>query len=452
MFSPKDLFTSLQKKGGESRSFGTLRSDMKTEILELEPCKRLLKIEIPEKIVEEELDRVYDDIRKVAELPGFRKGKVPRNLLERHYSKTAKDEVLKKLIPSGYSKAIEKHNLSPISLPKVNQVRFVDNQPLYFEVEVDIRPEVRLRRYKGLKIKRRTPQLTDKDVEESLNILRERYAEYKPVEKREIKEGDYVIVNYETSVDGKVIDKREGIWFNTKFNKGKTNDIIKNLIGAKIGDEIKVDIVLPKDYFKKEYAEKGALMKIKVREIREKHLPQLNEEFVKNLGNYETLNDLKQALREDIRKRLEEEVRFELENQLSDILIKSNPLDVPASMVKEQTEELVKSAMRRLIYQGLKEEDVREKEEALRNNLKKEAEKQVKIYFILDSIAKEENIKVSDEDIKKRLDEIAERNKTKPDEIREYLTKNDSMEMLNSQILHEKVIDFLLNEARIKDI
>jgi len=413
---------------------------LKVKVSQLEPCRKLLKIEIPKEVVEEELDKVYQDINKVAQIPGFRKGKAPRRILEQHHSKTAKDEILKKLIPSGYSKAIREHRIMPVSAPEIGQVKLIEDQPLYFEVTIDVEPEVKLKRYKDIKIKKRVPKTTDKDVEEALSNLRERYAEYKPIEDREIKEEDYVIVDYEAQVDNETVDKREKIWFHIKIDKNKPNEIIKNLIGAKIGDEVKA----------REQANKKALIKVNVKEIREKHIPKLDEEFIKTVGDYKSVDELKEALREDIKKRKEQEVKFEVENQLFDSLIKLNPLDVPPSMVRRQTDELVKSAKSRLMYQGLKEEDITSREETLRKNLAKEAEKQVKLYFILDRIAEEEDIKVNDEDLKERLDNIAKQNKTEPEKIKEYLTKNNSLNSLKSQINHEKVIDFLLNEAKIK--
>ncbi len=399
-----------------------------------------MKIEIPKEVVEEELDKVYQDINKVAQIPGFRKGKAPRRILEQHHSKTAKDEILKKLIPSGYSKAIKEHRIMPVSAPEIGQVKLVEDQPLYFEVTIDVEPEVKLKRYKDIKIKKRVPKTTDKDVEEALSNLREKYAEYKPIEDREIKEEDYVIVDYESQVDNETVDKREKMWFHIKIDKNKPNEIIKNLIGAKIGDEVKA----------REQANKKALIKVNVKEIREKHIPKLDEEFIKTVGDYKSVDELKEVLREDIKKRKEQEVKFEVENQLFDSLIKFNPLDVPSSMVRRQTDELVKSAKSRLMYQGLKEEDITSREETLRKNLEKEAEKQVKLYFILDRIAEEEDIKVNDEDLKERLDNIAKQNKTEPEKIKEYLTKNNSLNSLKSQINHEKVIDFLLNEAKVK--
>ena len=220
---------------------------------------------------------------------------------------------------------------------------------------------------------------------------------------------------------------------NTSFNNAKM-DIVK------IGDEVKA----------REQANKKALIKVNVKEIREKYVPDLDEEFIKTVGDYKSVDELKEALREDIEKRKEQEVKFEVENQLSDSLIKLNPLDVPPSMVRRQVDELVKSAKSHLMHQGLKEEDIISREETLRKNLEKEAEKQVKLYFILDRISEEEDIKVNDEDIKERLNNIAKQNKTEPEKIKEYLIKNNSLDSLKSQINHEKVIDFLLNEAKVK--
>jgi trigger factor len=426
---------------------------MKVKVLQIAPCQKLLKIEIPKETVDQELSKIYEDIRKVAEIPGFRKGKAPRKIIEQHHSKTAKDEVLKKLIPSGYSKAIKENSINPASMPDISQVKLVDNEPLYFEAKVDVEPEVNLRKYKGLKIKKRTPKVESKEIKQALEVLRDRFAEYKPVEGREIKEDDYVIADFETKVEGKTVDKKENSWFYIKKdNKVESDEVIKALRGTKIDTEVRVDTTLPEDYFKKEYINKPATIEVKVKEIREKKLPKLDKEFLKNIGDYKSQEELEEAVSVDIKKRKEQEIGFEVESQLSDSLVKFNPIQAPASMIKRQTDELVNSAKMRLRHQGLKDEDIKSRDEDLRKNMEKEAEKQVKLYFILNAIAKEENITVNDKDVEERLKRLAKQNKTEPDKIREYLTKNNSLESLRNQIEHEKTIDFLTSQAKIKEV
>jgi trigger factor len=425
---------------------------MESKVSDIEKCRKIVEIEIPKEIVNEELDRAYEFIRKDAEMPGFRKGKVPRKILEQQHSNIAREHVLRKLIPFGYSQAIEKHNIEPVAKPEIRNVELVKNKPLHFEACVDVKPEFKIKRYKGIKVKKPEPQVTNEDVEQALNILRESYAEYKSVEDRPIKEGDYVIVNFKTQVKDKTIDKREKIWFYIEENKAKSNDVIKALIGAKVQEKAEVETTLPKDYFKKDYANKKALMKIEVEEIREKHLPNLDEEFLKNLGEYNTVEDLKEAISKDIAKRKQQEIKFEVERQLTDKLIELNPLDVPPAMVKNQIDELLKSAKTRLVHQGLKEEEVDQREEALRANLREDAEKQVKMYFLLNRIANEENIEIDETTLQQKLKQLADQNKTDPQKIKEYLAKNDSLEALKSQIKQEKTIEFLLDNAKVKKI
>ena len=426
---------------------------MKVDVLQLEPCKRLLKIEIPKEAVAEELESVYKEIKKVAQVPGFRKGKAPRQILEKYHFQDAKDEALKRLIPSGYSAALKKLKISPVSLPEIDKIKFEENKPLYFEAAIDIKPEIKIKKYKELSINRKKLILDEKEVEGTLNLLRERLAEYKTIDTRPIKDGDYIVADYECSVDGKVTEKKEKLWLCIKDDKKQPNsDIVNKLKGANISQEVEIKTNLPKDYPKADAAGKEAVFKIVIKEIKEKSLPPLDNEFVKNIGDYKTLDELKEAIRKDIKLKKESEIKANMELQLSELLLKLNPIDAPSSMISGQTEELVKSAKTRLMYQGLKEEEIKLREKELREGFKVEAERQVKMHFILDAIIESENIICEEEDLKLRLEEIAGKHGRSPEEIREHLTKDNSLEALKDQLCHEKTIDFLIKEARIKEV
>lgn len=426
---------------------------MKVDVLQLEPCKRLLKIEIPKEAVAEELESVYKEIKKVAQVPGFRKGKAPRQILEKYHFQDAKDEALKRLIPSGYSAALKKLKISPVSLPEIDKIKFEENKPLYFEAAIDIKPEIKIKKYKELSINRKKLILDEKEVEGTLNLLRERLAEYKTIDTRPIKDGDYIVADYECSVDGKVTEKKEKLWLCIKDDKKQPNsDIVNKLKGANISQEVEIKTNLPKDYPKADAAGKEAVFKIVIKEIKEKSLPPLDNEFVKNIGDYKTLDELKEAIRKDIKLKKESEIKANMELQLSELLLKLNPIDAPSSMISGQTEELVKSAKTRLMYQGLKEEEIKLREKELREGFKVEAERQVKMHFILDAIVESENIICEEEDLKLRLEEIAGKHGRSPEEIREHLTKDNSLEALKDQLCHEKTIDFLIKEARIKEV
>ena len=425
---------------------------MKVKVSKVKPTKFLLKIEVPQDIVSQKMDTVYKEIGKVANIPGFRKGKVPREILEKHHGQDAKDEALKQLIPESYQQAIREHDIMPISLPQIQGVKFEAAQPLYFEATIDVKPEVKLKKYKGLKIKKRKVEVAEKEVDETLEGIRERFAEYKPIEGRPVQEGDYVVADYEAKEGDGEVEKKENAWFFVKDDGRNLKEIVSALKGANNGDKLKVEAVMPKEHFKKELAGKKIEFNIEVKEIKEKNLPPVDEEFVKNLGQYESLEKLKDAIRDDIKHRKEHEVKADTEQQIAQQLIKLNPVEAPESMVNQQLEELIKQVKQRLMYQGLKEEDIKAREPEIRNNMLKQAEDQVKIYFILDEIIKQEDIKVAEEDRKKHIDKIAQHNRTTPDKIKEMIDKNDTWSSLDDQIRHEKALDLLIEEASVKEV
>jgi len=424
---------------------------LKVSVTEVNPCKKVLKINIPNDIVQKELDIVYKEIAKVAEVPGYRKGKAPRNIIEQRHSKEAKDEVLNRLIPQTYTQAIKDHKISPVAHPEVSQVKFADGEPLYYEAVVDVRPAVKLKKYKGLNVSKRKLKIDDSEIEEAIKMAKEKFAEYKTIDGRAAKDGDFVVADYEFTIDGKT-EKRDGAWFSLGDNPNEIKEITTKLKGAKPNDEIEVKAKLPENYPKKELIGKEADFKLKVKEIKEKSLPKLDDEFVKGLGDYKTVADFKEALKADTKARKENEIKLEVEKQLAEQLIQLNPMTVPESMIKSQATQIVKDVKMRLAYQGLPQEEIDKQEELLFNNALKDAEGQVKVYFLTEEIAKTENITCSEDELEKRLELLAKQNKTDIEKIKEYFQKNNSIDTLKEQIEREKVIDYLVTEAKIKEI
>jgi trigger factor len=424
---------------------------LKVSVSDLSPCKKVIKIQIPQDVVNKELDEVYKEISKAAEIPGFRKGKAPRNVIEQHHSKAARDEVLNRLIPRTYSEAVKEHNIDPVAYPQVSGVKFIDNQPLCYEATVDVKPQIKLKKYKGLKAEKRKLKVDDSEIEDTLNSIKERFAEYKTIDDRAAKEGDFVVADYEFEAEGET-EKRDNAWFSISNNANEIKEITEKLKGVKPNDELEVKAKLPDNYPKKEFASKEANFTIKVKEIKEKKLPELDEQFIKGLGDYKSVDEFMEALKKDVTQRKESEIKVELERQIIEQLIKFNPLTVPESMIEQQSEQLVKDLKMRLAYQGMPQEMIDKQEETLRKNAAKDAENQVKVFFLTDEIAKTENIEASDEDLKNRLELLAKQNKTDVKQIKEYLQKNNSIENLKDQIKREKVLGYLISEAKIKEV
>lgn len=423
---------------------------MKVEVKELESCRRLLEIEVPVEDVKRGFDEFYAELGKTAKVPGFRPGKAPHHILEMRYQREAREEVLRRLIPDSYREAMRKRSLIPVDLPEISEVKFEKGGPISFKAAVDIRPEIRLGKYKGLKALKKKAEVKAEEVARALAELQEASAQYVAVEGRSIQRGDYVAIDIEGFVEDVSIDKRSDFWL--AVDKGSyIPGLAEGLIGLRHGQEKEIKLTLPEDFAKKEFAKKEATFKVKIKEIKEKTLPSLDDELAISLGEFKTLDELREAIKRDLMVRKEIECRADLENQVFDQLIKSSPFEVPGSLVKRQTERLVKEAKVRLLYRGMKREDVDSQEEVLRRNLGANALRQVKVAFILGEIADREKIEVSDGDIERRIDEIAKRSRQDREEVRNYLKEKDLLDNLRSELRTEKTSDFLVKSAVISE-
>lgn len=423
---------------------------MKIAVKELAPCKRLLEIEVPIEAVKKGFDEFYAELSKTAKVPGFRPGKTPRNILEGRYQKEAKGEVLRKIIPASYREAMRKHSLTPVEVPEVSEVKFEKEGALSFKATVDIRPEIRLGDYTGLKVTRKRVEVAPAEVAKVLEELKEANAHYAVVEARPVKKGDYIIVDLEGFVGTSSIDKRKDLWL--VIEEGSyLPGLTEALIDLEQGQEREVKLTLPEDFKRRELAKREAIFKVRVKEIKEKVLPPLDDELAASLGEFKGLDELKEAVRKDLVARKQAEGRLDLENQILDQLIKRFPFEAPDSLVTRQTERLLREAKVRGLYQGLKKEDIDSQEPALRKKLSPNALRQVKVAFILEEIAGREKIKVSDEEIDQKISDIAKSSKQAPDEVRKYLKDKEMLDNLRSELRTQKTLNFLVEKANIKE-
>lgn len=423
---------------------------MKVEVKELEPCRRALEIEIPPELVAKGFDQFYAELTRKAKVPGFRPGKAPRNVLEMRYQREARDEVLQRLISESYVEAMKARSLIPVDLPEISDVKFERDLPLSFKATVDIRPDINLGNYIGLKAIKKKAEVNSSEVEGSLTELQEANAQYVAVEGRPVQMGDYVAVDLEGFVKDISIDKRNGLWL--AVDKGSyLAGVPEGLVGLKQGEEKDIGVVLPGDFAKKEFAGKEATFKVRIKEIKEKRLPPLDDELATSFGEFKGLDELREAIEKDLLARKEIEGRRDMESQILDQLIKNSPFEVPGSLLERQTERLVREEKVRLLYRGVKKEDINSQESSLKEKLRRNALRQVKIAFILGEIADREKIEVGEEEINRRIAEIAERSKQELEEVRSYLEEKDLLDNLRNELKTQKTLEFLVEKSEIKE-
>lgn len=427
-----------------------MKSDMKV----INGCQRQLKLEASVEEILTKYDKVYGQLQKVAQVPGFRLGKAPRHILEQHFSDKAKEEVLSQLITKSYQKAVEQNSLEPVTYPEISDIKFEKNKPLYFTAKVDVKPEIKLKNYKGIKVKKKKIDITPEEINKALSSIRENLSVISPVlEDRELREGDFILADIECFVDGVCIDKRQDtlLFLSEKDTKPAKDNFVQQLFGAKIGQIKKVAMALPKDYHQAKYASRQAEFNISIKQIKKKELPALDDTLAKAVGNYKTLEELKEVIKQDLLKKKEVQAKLEMEQSILENLSEHRSFAVPASLVTKRLDYLIDNAQHKLEQQGFKKEDIEKQKQALEEKLKPEAEKQVKLYFILNKIAQIENLKVTPQDLEREYQYLSQIYGKSLEEIKKEISEHNLVEDLKEELLRGRSVDFLVKEARIEE-
>ena len=424
---------------------------MKVKVKESAKCQKTLEIEVPKEVIQQEFVQCYKEIRKTAQIPGFRKGKAPQEVLEKHFSDKAKDKVLTNVLNDAYHEAIKKENIQPVSMPDISDVNFKNDDKLTFKAKIDIRPKVALKDYKGIKVKKEKINIKEADVDKVIGYLQDRYAQFDAVEeKRGVKIGDYIICDYSYEVEGKQIDKKDHAWIwvdKDMFLPGLSNKIE----GIKAGENKKFDIKLPEKFHLAELAKKNAKFDITVKEIKDKKLPELNDEFVKKIGK-NSLEELKLQIKDDLTQEKEMQNKQALKVQVINHLVKVMPIDVPQALVDKREQALKDSAAQRLKQQGINEAQLEDELKKIKDMFKDEALKQVRSFFLLEDIAVKEKIEVTEDEMKERIAMMARMYNQKQEEMIKYLQKNKMLESIHWDVWEEKIIGFLIDNAAIEEI
>jgi trigger factor len=424
---------------------------MRASAEEISPIKKKISIEIPEDQVGQEVDSFYKELGRTAKIKGFRPGKVPRNILERYFKDYVKAEVVRKLIEESYPKALSETHLEPVSPPVVDPGEFVEGKPFQYSAVIEVKPEIKLEGYAGLKIEGKREEVKDEEVEERLKALQNLHSNLRTIsEARTIQAGDYVILNYEASLGGKSLEGGKAIDFTVEVGSGQFIPAFEEkLIGLKPEEESEIEVTFPQDYGYQKWAGKTISFHVKIKEIKEKILPPLDDEFARDLGDYPSLGELKAKLKGEIEKEKELALERQLRDQVVDQLLEANPFEVPESLVEEQAKALVSDTKLKLAAQGVVLKSLGVSEEKLQEDYKAMAQKQVRTFLILEKIAGQEGIAATDEEAEDRLKEISERMHQKFDVVKQYYEKNGLLPEVKAGILRDKALSFLLEKANI---
>jgi trigger factor len=425
---------------------------MNVNVEDISSIKKKVSIEIPGDRVTKEVNSFYGELGKKAKIKGFRPGKVPRNILERHFKDYVKAEVIQKLIQDTYPMALSETDLHPVSSPVIDPGELENGKSFQYSATIEVKPEIKMEGYLGLKIEGKKESAKDEEVEERLKGLQNLHAHLKTIsEVRPIQTGDFVIIDYEARMDGKPLEEGKAIDFTVEVGSGRFIPAFEEkLIGLRPDEEKGIEVSFPEDYGYKKWAGKTIPFHVKIKEIKEKILPSLDDEFAKDLGDYSSLEELKAKLRDEIEREKELALDRQLKDQIVDQLHQANPFEVPESMVEEQAKSLVSDTKMRLAAQGISFQNLGVSEEKLQGDYREMAKKQVRTFLLLEKIAGQEGITVTDEEAEGRLQEISERLHQKFDVVKRYYEKNGLIPELKAGIMSDKTLNFLLQKADIK--
>lgn len=431
---------------------------MKTTLERLERSRVSLEIEVEPERIEEALERAYRKVVRRVNIPGFRKGKVPRRILEMRLGpEVLYDDAIDELVNTAYSEAVKETAVEPVAPPQVDVLEFEPGKGMRFKAEVDVKPEVKLGSYQGLKGKRPFRPVTDARVEGVLQELRETQAELVESDSDGVREGDYVLVDYDGAVEGR------------PFSGGAAKGVIliagprpsgvgfeEQLVGMKRGETREVRVQFPTEGIRQDLAGKEATFRVTVHQIKVRRLPELDDEFARDVSDKESL----EALRADIRARLEEEANREADSALRDDLlgqvVDASEVDIPVSMEEHELEHVLQEFAEVLARQGITLEQYLKHEkqtlEQLKDRFRPDAVRRVKTRLVVEALADAAGIEVSEEEVAQRIDEIVARNSASSDALRRYLEEPDQKESLRASLRVRKTLDHLVSLSEVETV
>ncbi len=421
---------------------------MKVAVEELEACRRRLQVEAPEDLVHRAWEEAYGRVASQVRLPGFRKGHVPRNLLKLHFADEVRREVAQRLIPQVYREALAETKLHPVEDPDFRDVTLEEGSPLKFTAVVEIKPAIALGSYTGLSLQHAPVPVTDEDLAKTLEHLREQHAEFRSVE-RSADVGDLVIVDYTLTPEGMEPQSAQGYAF-LVGSQAVLPAIDEAVIGLAAGGERERPVRFPDDHRRENLRGKGGVAKVRVVEVKEKALPALDDELAKGLGEYQTLEELKAAVRKELEAQREREDRRALEEKVVDALLAQHNFQVPEAMVLRQVAHLVEHARERMRRQGVDPDQIKWDYEKLTEELRPGAFRTVRRALLLEAIAEKEGLAPGDGDVEAEVEKIARASQRPAPAVRRLMEKSGDLEALRFSLREARTLDFLIQQARIE--
>lgn len=413
-----------------------------------------LEIEVDAEKFEEGMQKSYLRNKKRFNVPGFRKGKAPRNIIERYYGEEILyEDAVNIIFPEVYDEAVKQSDIHPVERPEVDIKQIGSGKNLIITAKVTVKPEVELGQYKGIEVEKIDATVTDEDVENELKKNAEKNSRLVTVEDRPIQSGDIAVIDFEGFIDGVPFEGGKGTDYDLVIGSGQFIPGFEDqLIGAEKGSEVEVNVTFPEDYGNKELAGKAALFKVKVKEIKVKELPEIDDEFAKDVSEFETLAEYKEDLRKKLIEEAENRAKRQTEENIIEKVVNNATIDLPRVMVENHIDRMVEDFDWRLRYQGLDINKYLEimgmDMETFRKQFEERAEKEIRTQLVLEKISEVEKIEATEEQINEEIAKIAESSKQNVEDFRKQMG-DEYIEYIKRNIIIKNTVDMLVKEAKI---
>jgi trigger factor len=426
---------------------------MKVTVEDVSAVQKRLRVEIPPDVVGRELDKIYNKIRKEAQIKGFRPGKAPRSLLERHYKSHAESEAISALVGEAYPKILDEQAIRAVAEPEIESAKIEEDQTLRFDALIPVRPTFEPQGYRGIEVARRKAAVTDAQVADEIARMRDGRAQMAPVEEdRPLERGDFADIDFDGTVGGKPFQGGQSKGYLLELGSDTfVPGFEEQVIGLRRGEEKQVRVTFPENYGAKNLAGKDVVFHVKVNGIKRREVPELNDEFARGLEGAElqTLDDLRRYVRDQLMGQDEAAVGRETRQKIADRLVALNPFDLPPIMIEKQTEHVMENARQQLLYGGFPQDRIAYFLEGRRNDYRAEAERQVRFSMVLDRIAEAEGVAVTDDELAEQIARIAQMSERPIEAVTADYRKENRMEILRDRLRDEKVVDLVVKAAKL---
>jgi trigger factor len=428
---------------------------MQVTVEDLSSVKKVLHIEVPEDEVVRELENAYNKLKKTAKVKGFRPGKTPRSILVRLFKKDVHGDVSTKLLQDSFVAALKETDLNVIGSPKIDPPPLEEKGPYKYEATVEVKPEIKDIDFKGLTLKKPIYRVSDEEMDVQLKMLQKNLAKQQPVtEDRGVKEGDFVLIDYEGFEDGKpFFETQKTENFTMKIGAGAISKALdEKVIGMKPGEENEIPVNFPEDHFNPKLANHNISFHVKLKEIREEILPEFDDEFAKKMGPYQTLDELKNAITDNLNQGYQKRTEQELNEQIYKGLIERCEFELPESMITYELEGIIDEIEKTLTYYNKSLDSEGLTKEALAEKHRETAEKKVRRHLILDKIIRQEKLTLSDQELEDGFADMAKALNQPADAIKNYYQQNqDNLDFFKHTLLEKQAIRLIINSSNVEE-